>query len=431
MESTGPLPRSPICAKEHSDFLFSEKVEMPRESVESPPWRWLGKGKATGYLFGGTIPCVVRLQGTPYAHRSWKNKILFLKSAMGDNVQLPYSVGQFRNKLVDLALYGVLNEIQGLLIGRGYKYDASMQDKLAGVIEEVFDVIVRRDRDELPILMNVDFGHTSPFLTLPYGGLVSWDSERDEFSLLEPESDIFLYTSFYKVEEDDSVFFGQIPKHKRFITPQEYTSALTRVPDDEIYPELTQCGDIRAVEDPLPSNIYLKRPRLFVYDDYKEQDAVDIIPALLLEEANTLETLSQHPNPGIIKYYGCRIKRGFITALALERHPSDLKRYIKDNKGPLNEGKFMNALESAIKHLHSIGFAHNDINPANVLLDEEKMPVLADFNSCKPIREKLTYSRGTYGWMDEADEWNISETRHDFFGMEKIQEWLKTSRDVE
>ncbi|KAJ5710633.1 peptidase family S66 [Penicillium malachiteum] len=184
-ESVGPLPRSPICTKEHSGFLFSEKVETPRETVESPPWRWLGKGQGTGYLFGGTISCVVRLQGTPYAPQSWKDKILFLESAMGDNVQLPYSVNEFRNNFVDLALYGVLNEIQGLVIGRGYKYDASMQDELAGVIEEVFDVIVRRDRDELPILMNVDFGHTSPFLTLPYAGLVSLDSDRDEFNVLQ------------------------------------------------------------------------------------------------------------------------------------------------------------------------------------------------------------------------------------------------------
>ncbi|KAJ6032495.1 peptidase family S66 [Penicillium herquei] len=186
-ESVGPLPRSPICSKDHSDFMFSDKPETPREIVDSPPWRWLRKGQATGYLYGGTTSCVVRLQGTPYAPDSWNDKILFLESSMGDNVQLPYSVGEFRNNLVDLALSGVLNEIRGLVIGRGYKYDASMQDELAGVIEEVFDVIVRRSRDEeLPILMNVDFGHTSPFLTLPYHALVSLDGDRDKFSVLEP-----------------------------------------------------------------------------------------------------------------------------------------------------------------------------------------------------------------------------------------------------
>ncbi|KAJ5726565.1 peptidase S66 LD-carboxypeptidase A [Penicillium malachiteum] len=171
-ETVGPLPRSAVYAKEHSDFMFSDKLETPREIVDSPPWRWIRKGKATG---------------NSLCPDSWKDKIIFLESSMGDNVQLPYSVDEFRNNLVDLALSGVLNEIRGLVIGRGYKYDDSMQEELAGVVEEVFDVIVRRNCDEeLPILMNVDFGHTSPFLTLPYHALVSLDGDRDEFSVLEP-----------------------------------------------------------------------------------------------------------------------------------------------------------------------------------------------------------------------------------------------------
>ncbi|KGO36202.1 Peptidase S66, LD-carboxypeptidase A [Penicillium expansum] len=179
----GTLPRSPICSVEHTEFLLNE-ADKAREVVESPSWRWLRKGRATGRLYGGTIICVVRLQGTNYAP-SWEGNILFLESAMGDDMQLPYSVSQFRNNLVDLALSGMLHKISGLVIGRGYKYDDRMHDELASLIEEVFDVIVGRE-EELPILMNVDFGHTSPFLTLPIGALVGLDSEIDEFKVMEP-----------------------------------------------------------------------------------------------------------------------------------------------------------------------------------------------------------------------------------------------------
>ncbi|GLA69659.1 hypothetical protein AtubIFM55763_010176 [Aspergillus tubingensis] len=126
------------------------------------------------------------ISGTQYAP-SWKDKILFLESAMGDNLQLPYSVSQFRNNLVDLALSGILHEIRGLVVGRGYKYNTHMQEELANVILEVFEVIVGRNPEEqLPILINVDFGHTSPFLTLPINALVKLDSDLDEFSVLEP-----------------------------------------------------------------------------------------------------------------------------------------------------------------------------------------------------------------------------------------------------
>lgn len=70
-------------------------------------------------------------------------------------------MSQFRNNLVDLALSGILHEFRGLVVGRGYRYDTYMQDELASVIEEVFDVVVGRSLEEqLPILMNVDFGHT-------------------------------------------------------------------------------------------------------------------------------------------------------------------------------------------------------------------------------------------------------------------------------
>ncbi|RHZ64924.1 uncharacterized protein CDV56_107096 [Aspergillus thermomutatus] len=172
----GPLPRSAICTVEHNDFFFgNEASENRRETVDTPPWRWIRKGRATGHLYGGTVVCVVRLLGSPYVPSSWKGKILFLETAMGDDMHRPYNVANFRKSLADLALAGVLRDISGLVIGRGYKYDEQRQDDLAAVILQVFDAIVDRDRDEeLPILMNVDFGHTSPLLTLPLGRLLAW-----------------------------------------------------------------------------------------------------------------------------------------------------------------------------------------------------------------------------------------------------------------
>jgi len=37
----------------------------------------------------------------------------------------------------------------------------------------------------VPILANVDSGHTDPMVTLPLDGLVRLDSRRDEFVVLE------------------------------------------------------------------------------------------------------------------------------------------------------------------------------------------------------------------------------------------------------
>ncbi|OOF90641.1 hypothetical protein ASPCADRAFT_519063 [Aspergillus carbonarius ITEM 5010] len=182
----GPLPRSATCTLDHGAFLYGDdESTTPRDLIPAPSWRWLRRSHSTGHLYGGTVSCVVRLQGTPYAPASWEDKIMFLESAMGDSLAQPYSVDRFRSALVDLALCGVLQQIRGLVVGRGYKYDDEMQDQLAGVITEVFDTIVGRGSEGIPILMNVDFGHTSPLLTLPIGARVRLNSERDEFVVLE------------------------------------------------------------------------------------------------------------------------------------------------------------------------------------------------------------------------------------------------------
>ena len=244
----------------------------------------------------------------------------------------------------------------------------------------------------------------------------------------DPKTDEFLYTTFAVIEEDDSVYFGQVSKPKLQITLDEFTTALVRVPDAEIYPVFSPDGELTAAPDndkPLSSDLYLKRTRLFSYGEYKEQDCVDIIPALVLEEAQMLEKLSDHPHPGIIRYHGCRVQRGVITGLVLDKHVGDLKTYLVHKKGPpLEKGAFMEALGSAIAHLHALGLAHNDVNPRNILVNSSGLPVLADFDSCRPVAEKLTFSRGTKGWIDETESYTTSETRHDIYGMEKVGAWL-------
>ncbi len=163
----------------------------------------------------------------------------------------------------------------------------------------------------------------------------------------------FLYTMFAIVERDDSVYFGQLPIPKLEITPKEFTAALVHLPDEEIYPEFPSGGELSAAPDQLASHHYLKRPRLFTYDEYKADDVVYIIPTLLLEEAHVLEIISKQPRPGIVGFHGCRVRRGFITGPVLDRHASDLKQYVRDRTGAIEKEPFMAALTSAARHIHS------------------------------------------------------------------------------
>ncbi len=86
----------------------------------------------------------------------------------------------------------------------------------------------------------------------------------------------------------------------------------------------------------------------------------------------------------------------------------------------------MAALELAVSHLHSLGLAHNDLNPKNVVPNTDYMPVLIDFGSCQYIGRDMGPSRGTIGWTDEQEPYTTSEARHDTFALKKFRTWLET-----
>lgn len=161
-----------------------------------------------------------------------------------------------------------------------------------------------------------------------------------------------------------------------------------------------------------------------MYEVYKEQDALCVLLALLLEEAHALQLASKLPHPSIVSYHGCRVRRGRITGLFMDRYQHDLNQYLEDGIGSIDKLPFLTALESGIRHLHSLGLAHNDVNPANIMVSADGMPILVDFGSSREIGQRLTKSRGTQGWVDDDDDYAASEACHNLFALDKIRAWL-------
>ncbi|TAQ86248.1 hypothetical protein B7494_g5414 [Chlorociboria aeruginascens] len=112
------------------------------------------------------------------------------------------------------------------------------------------------------------------------------------------------------------------------------------------------------------------------------------IPKALLEETLVMEQISKLYHPNIVGYYGF---------------------------------KFVETLESAVDYLHSLGLAHNDINPDNIMI-KDGMPVLIDFGSAQPFGKRLQ-SLGTEGWYEEL--FFTSEKKHDTYSLWKLREWLQ------
>lgn len=219
----------------------------------------------------------------------------------------------------------------------------------------------------------------------------------------------FQYTMLATVE-DDMIYYGQLNKPKAEILFQHATDSLARIPDEEIFPRWPQGLNLTKAPEELPSDVFVKRPRLALYDIFLKHKVVYLLPKGLVEEAEAIEVLGSQPHLNIVGYYSCYVRRGYITGLVLDRHLYDLNSYLKSSYTIQNKELFIESLESAIYYLHSLGWAHNDLNPNNVLVAEDRRPILIDFSSARRIEEKLSTSRSTKGWIDcEIKDYTTSE----------------------
>ncbi|GAP89015.1 putative serine threonine protein kinase [Rosellinia necatrix] len=254
--------------------------------------------------------------------------------------------------------------------------------------------------------------------------ITSWEELLWVSEEVDEDTGDFQYTMFAKVE-DDMIYYGQLDKPKADISFQHATDSLARIPDDVIFPQWSRGLPLTMAPEELPPDVFIKRPRLALYDIFSKHNVVHLLPKGLVEEAEAMEALGSRPHPNIVRYYGCHVRRGYLTGLVLERHPYNLASYLKSGHIIQDKGLFMESLESAIHHLHSLGWAHNDLNPTNILVTEDGRPILIDFGSTRRIGDKLSTSRGTKGWIDcEMKDYTTSDTRHDASALTKVRTWL-------
>jgi serine/threonine protein kinase len=88
---------------------------------------------------------------------------------------------------------------------------------------------------------------------------------------------------------------------------------------------------------------------------------------------------------------------------------------------PLDTQLCLQGIRAGVAHLHSLGLAHNDINPYNVMMDAGDNPVLIDFDACTREGEALL-KFGTPDWFDETVR--IGSRQNDFYALRKMVEYL-------
>jgi len=150
-----------------------------RKLTKSNGWNFLqGNKKVQGQLIGGCVEVLEFLKGTDFwlTSSDWTNKILFLETS--EEMMLP---NNFRRVLRNYAAQQVFEKINGLILGRPYhnKYVDDYNEILIQVIRD------EQGNDQLPIVTEMDFGHTCPIFTIPYGVLAQIDCEQKTFNIIE------------------------------------------------------------------------------------------------------------------------------------------------------------------------------------------------------------------------------------------------------
>jgi len=120
----------------------------------------LQSGTAEGIIIGGNLCTLNLLQGTEFMP-SLKNTILFIED--DDTVREHFAV-EFNRNLQSLIHQPGFNGVKALLIGRFQIHGQMTHAQLVQMIK------TKKELRHMPVVANMDFGHTTPMMTLPIGG---------------------------------------------------------------------------------------------------------------------------------------------------------------------------------------------------------------------------------------------------------------------
>lgn len=163
---------------ERLDWNNPENQNITRKLNQTTGWNFLqGKTKVQGKLIGGCFDVISFIKGTDYwiDNNEWKDSIIFFETS---EVVIPPDL--FEDSFRNYATQGILQNAKGLIFGRPYnnKFSEEYNDIILKILNE-------NDLNHLPIITNMDFGHTDPVFTIPYGIMAEIDCNKKSFSIIE------------------------------------------------------------------------------------------------------------------------------------------------------------------------------------------------------------------------------------------------------
>lgn len=154
------------------DFYSSDKWyddQENRKFIKNKGMIVINEGTTQGIIIGGNLCSFNLLQGTKYMP-NLTDKILFIEDDAFVGKEFPY---EFDRNLTSLIQQPNFNKVKGIVIGR-------TQTQTSMNIAKWKKILNKKELKKIPIIINANFGHTTPNATIPIGRLCKIDTFSED-----------------------------------------------------------------------------------------------------------------------------------------------------------------------------------------------------------------------------------------------------------
>lgn len=233
---------------------------------------------------------------------------------------------------------------------------------------------------------------------------------------------------------EGNAFVGKSPQRVDNLDESDVLQLLEPVPSENTFPLFSE--DLVEAPPFDPREHYLKAPQ-FSYED--REAGRTFVADRMRGEIEVLERLSKQQHPNVVAYFGCVVKEDRITHICLRRGRCNLVEYHEAGISEDQCNVLLAQIRRGLEHLHSLGIAHNDINPGgwlsgrewlmvllievaeNICIDDSSNAVIVDFDSALPFGERLLKGKA-------ATDKGTSHRENDYAGLSFVEDFLLNAR---
>lgn len=166
------------------DWGDESLLDKERDYEPNEGWSWDGSKNGEGLLWGGCVESVDEMlrHGIEIPSLEQFENIVLMMETSEEVPTADYVMRFFRA----LGERGILERIKGIVVGRAKarEFDKlrTSEERVAYRKEQQETIVktVRAYNKEIPIVQNMDFGHTEPQIPMPYGNRVRIDSKNKQ-----------------------------------------------------------------------------------------------------------------------------------------------------------------------------------------------------------------------------------------------------------